>query len=71
LTSKEICQLMREVERQRKQDGKPPLVQFLPRSKRPKKALKKTEGAHSSRKLNGSMPSASGVETAVREDAHP
>ena len=70
LSNKEICQLMREVERQRKQEGKPPLVQFLPRSKRPKKAPKKTEGVHSSRKLNGSMPSASGVETAVPEDAH-
>ncbi len=70
LTNKEVCQLMREVERQRKQEGKPPLVQFLPRSTRPKRAAKKTEGVHSSRKLNGPMPSASGVETAVPEDAH-
>src|SRR6202795_2866155 len=54
LTNKEVCQLMREVERQRKQEGKPPLVQFLPRSKRPKKTPKQTEGAHSRHKLTGS-----------------
>src|SRR5260221_5825516 len=41
LTNDEICQLMRTVERERKLDGKPPLVQFLSRSKRPKKTSKK------------------------------
>ena len=65
LTNHEICQLMRGVERERKLEGKPPLVQFLSRSKRPKK-----KGVHSSRKLNGPMPSAPGVASTVREDAH-
>jgi hypothetical protein len=41
LTNDEICQLMRGVERERKLEEKPPLVQFLPRSKRPKKTPKK------------------------------
>src|SRR5437899_12398703 len=54
LTNDEICQLMRTVERERKLEGKPPLVQFLPRVKRPKKTPKKTEGAHCSSKVNGS-----------------
>jgi hypothetical protein len=54
LTNDEICQLMRTVERERKLEGKPPLVQFLSRSKRPKKAPKKAEGVHSLRKVNGS-----------------
>src|SRR5207302_7177510 len=67
LTNHEICQLMRGVERERKLEGKPPLVQFLSRSKRPKKTPKKTEGVHSSRKLNGPMPSAPGVASTVRE----
>jgi len=53
LTNHEICKLMRGVERERKLEGKPPLVQFLPRSKRPKKTPNKTERVHSSRKLNG------------------
>ena len=70
LTNDEICQLMRVVERERKLEGKPPLVQFLPRSRRPKKTPKKTEGVHSSRKLNGPLPSAPGVESTVPEDAH-
>src|SRR5437660_7425652 len=70
LTNHEICQLMRTVERERKLEGKPPLVQFLPRSKRQKKTLKKAEGVHSSRKLNGPMPSAPGVERTVLEAAH-
>ncbi len=61
---------MRGVERERKLEGKPPLVQFLPRSKRPKKTPKKTEGARSSRKVNGPMPSAPNVESTVPEDAH-
>jgi hypothetical protein len=33
---------MRAVERERKLEGKPPLVQFLPRSKRLKKTPKRT-----------------------------
>jgi hypothetical protein len=41
LTNEEICRLMRGVERERKLEGKPPLVQFLPRSKRTKKTPKK------------------------------
>ena len=70
LTNEEICRLMRGVERERKLEGKPPLVQFLPRGKRPKKTSKKTEGVHSSRKPNGPMPSAPGVASTVPEDAH-
>ena len=70
LTNHEICQLMRGVERERKLEGKPPLVQFLPRSKRAKKTPKKTEGAHSPRKVNGSPTPASGVKSTVLEDAH-
>jgi hypothetical protein len=63
LTNDEICQLMRVVERERKLEGKPPLVQFLSRSKRQKKTPK-------NRKLNGPPPPASGVESTVRGDAH-
>src|SRR5437016_13069879 len=70
LTNDEICQLMRTIERERKLEGKPPLVQFLSRSKRPKKAPKKAEGVHSNRKVNGSTIPASGVQNTVPEDAH-
>ena len=70
LTNDEICQLMRTVERERKLEGKPPLVQFLPRSKRPKKTPKKTEGVHSSRIVNGSPTPDSGVKSPEPEDAH-
>ena len=70
LTNDEICQLMRAVERERKLEGKPPLVQFLPRSKRPKKTPKKTEGVHPSRRPNGPPPSAAGVKNRTQEDAH-
>ena len=70
LTNEEICGLMRGVERERKLEGKPPLVQFLPRSKRSKKTPKKTEGVHSRRKVNGPMPSAPGVESTVPANAH-
>jgi hypothetical protein len=69
LTKDEICQLMRVVERKRKLEGKPPLVEFLPRSKRPKKTPKKTEEVHSSSKLNGPLAPASGVKNKVGEDA--
>ncbi len=61
---------MRGVERERKLDGKPPLVQFLPRGKRAKKTPKKTEGVHSSRKANGSATPASAVKSAEPESAH-
>jgi len=53
LTNDEVCRLMREVERQRKHEGKPPLVQFLTPRKRSKKIENKTEALHSSRKPNG------------------
>jgi hypothetical protein len=43
LTNEEICRLIRGVERERKLEGKPPLVQFLPRSKRLKKTPKKAK----------------------------
>src|SRR5260370_36917668 len=49
LTNEQICQLMRVVERERKLEGKPPLVQFLPgasaRRKRPKKPRESTPPA--------------------------
>jgi hypothetical protein len=70
LTNDEICELMRVVERDRKQEGKPPLVQFLPRSSCPKKTPKKIEGVHSSHKLRGSPTPASRVESTVPEEAH-
>jgi hypothetical protein len=70
LTNDEICQLMRGVERERKLEGKPPLVQFLTRSKRPKKTPKKTERARSSHRLTGPLPPASGIKSTVLEDAH-
>ena len=70
LTNNEICQLMRGVERERKLEGKPPLVEFLSRSKPPKKTPKKAEGAHSTRKVNGSPTPASGVKSTVSGDAH-
>jgi len=60
LTNEEICRLMRGVERERKLEGKPPLVQFLPGGKRTKKAPKKAEGVHSHRKVNGSPTPAFG-----------
>src|SRR5258705_10063402 len=72
LTNEEICRLMRGVERERKLEGKPPLVQFLHRSKRQKKAPKKTEGVQSSRKVNVSpTPPASGVKSTEPDEAHP
>jgi len=70
LTNDEICQLMRTVERERKLEGKPPLVQFLSQSKRPKKTPKKAEGVHFPRKVNGSPTPASGVKSTVPESAH-
>jgi hypothetical protein len=69
LTDDEICQLTRTVERERKLERKPPLVQFPFRSKRPKKTTRKTEGS-SSRKANGSPSSDSGVKSTDPEGAY-
>ena len=57
LTNDEVCRLKREVERQRKHEGKPPLVQFLTSRKRSKKAEKVIEAVHSSRRPNGAPAS--------------
>ena len=72
LTSDEIYQLMRTVERERKLEGKPPLVQFLSRSKRPKKTPQKTERVRfsSSSIVNGSPSPPSGSESKEPEGAH-
>jgi len=43
LTNDEICQLMRGVERERKLEGKPPLVQFIAKSKGRKKTQEHSE----------------------------
>src|SRR5262249_37134911 len=60
LTNHEICRLMRAVERQRKKEGKPPLVQFVTSRKHPQKTRKengsvqfnkKPHGAHSTKRL--------------------
>jgi hypothetical protein len=70
LTNDEICGLMRTVERERKLEGKPPLVQFLPRRKNPEEARKANERAHSSRKPNGPLPSAQRPTNKPPESAH-
>ena len=70
LTNDEICKLMRTVERERKLEGKPPLVQFLSRSKNPKEIRKATGRAHASRKPNGPQPSAQGTTNKTPESAH-
>jgi hypothetical protein len=70
LTNDEICRLMRGVERERKLEGKPPLVQFLPRSKRSKKTPKKTEGVRSNHRVPGLQPPSSSIKGTVPEDAH-
>lgn len=54
LNHNEICNLMRTVERERKQQGKVPLVQFLSASRRPQKMPKKAEGDDSSRRPEAS-----------------
>ena len=59
LTNVEVCRLMREVERQRKHEGKPPLVQFLTSRKPSKRNEKVTEVVHSIRKPNGTPASES------------
>jgi hypothetical protein len=61
---------MRTVERERKLEGKPPLVRFIPRSKRPKKTLQEAERVHFGRKVNGSPTPASGVKSTQPESVH-
>src|SRR3989442_13078925 len=58
LTNDEICQLMHTVERERKLEGKPPLVQFLSRRNRPQKTRQTTEGVHSTRRAQGPLTAA-------------
>ena len=70
LTNDEICKLMRTVERERKLDGKPPMVQFLTARKRSKKTGKENGAVHSSRKPNGVAPSASGARNTAPDHAH-
>lgn len=70
LTNDEICKLMRTVERERKLEGRPPLVQFLSRSRNPREARKATERVHSSRKPNGPLPPAQGARNKTPESAH-
>jgi len=70
LTNDEICRLMREVERQRKQEGKPPLVQFLSRGKPSKKTSKKADRVHSRNKPNGSLTPVSRIESTPAADVH-
>jgi len=70
LTNDEICQLMRTVERERKREGKRPLLQFVPRRERPNKTPKRTAGAHATRKVNGSPAPPSSVKRTASEDAH-
>lgn len=70
LTNDEICELMREVERQRKHEGKPPLVQFLTSTKRLKKTEKENEAVHSNHTLNGAPSSSTGVKSTGSGGAH-
>ena len=70
LTNDEICRLMREVERQRKQEGKPPLVQFLTSRKRLKKTQRANGAVHCSRKPNGAPTPDTGVKNRVLEAGH-
>ena len=70
LTNDEICQLMRVVERERKLEGKPPLVEFLPRRNRPKKTQKKAEGVAPGRRPNGPLASVAAVKSQTQEHAH-
>jgi len=70
LTNDEICNLMREVERQRKHEGKPPLVQFHTSRKRSKKTRRENGAVHSSRKPNGAPAQDAVVKNRVPEAAH-
>lgn len=70
LTNDEICQLMRVVERERKLEGKPPLVEFLRRRNRPKKTRKKAEGVSTGRGPNGPLASVAAAKSQTQEHAH-
>lgn len=70
LTNDEIFQLMRQVERQRKLEGKPPLVQFLKLRKDSKKTHKRDKVAQPSPRPNGPLPSAAGTKDKTPESAH-
>jgi hypothetical protein len=70
LTNDEIFQLMRQVERQRKLEGKPPLVQFLTSRKGPEETKKQNKVAQPSDRANGPLPSAVGTKDKTHEDAH-
>jgi hypothetical protein len=66
LTNDEICQLMRTVERERKLEGKPPLVQFLTSRKGTKKTNKRAQPSH---RPDGPLPSPVGTKGKKQEDA--
>lgn len=70
LTNDEICQLMRAVERERKLEGKPPLVQFLTSRKGTKKTKKQNKIVQPSHGPNGPLPSAAGTKDKTHEDTH-
>lgn len=65
LTNDEICDLMREVEQQRKDEGKLPLVQFLTPRKRSKKRGKENGTIRSSGRPNGAPTQQSAGEGAI------
>jgi len=57
LTNEEIVRLMRQVERDRKLEGKPPLVQFLTPRKASEKPVQQDEALRPKRGANGPLPS--------------
>jgi hypothetical protein len=61
---------MRTVERERKLEGKPPLVQFLTSRKRSRKTRRENGAVHSSRKPNGAPTLDTVVKNSVPEAAH-
>ncbi len=67
LTNEEIVQLVRRMERQRKLEGKPPLVEFLTSRKGSKE--KQNEAVRPSPGPNGPLPSAAEVRNRAQEDA--
>jgi len=69
LTNDEIFQLMRQVERQRKLDGEPPLVQFLTSRKGPEETKKQNKVAQPSDRANDPLPSPVGTKDKTHEDA--
>jgi hypothetical protein len=68
LTNEEICDLMRTVERERKQEGKLPLVQFLTPRKRSKKGGKENGTIRSNGKPNGSPTQQSPRESVILKE---